>query len=116
MKLTRKILNEHHIFNPHNLSRTVGSLIYLEYIPADNGRLTSHYAYWQWRRFVDNGERIKKFTVTHREAKEPVLQEAIALIKKHFDIDITDKDPFGSYHPQGTLEKLCTILQTIQPR
>ena len=111
-KLTRKILNEHNIYNSYNLAKAVNSPIYLDYIPADNGRLTSHYPYWQWRRFTDNGERTKDFTVTHREAKEPVLQEAIALVKKHFGIDVTDKDPFGGYHPQGTIEKLCKIMQT----
>ena len=109
-KLTRKVLNEHNIYNPYNLAKAINSPIYIEYVPADNGRLTSHYAYWVWRRFVGGGEKTKKFTVTHREVKYSVLEEAITLIKKHFNINITDKDPFGAYHTEGTLDKLVKMV------
>ncbi len=106
MKLTKKILNEHNIQNSYNIAQVVKSPIFIDYVPANNGRLTSRYAYWIWTRFTNEGIRTKDFTVTHREAKEPVLQEAIALIKNKFGISITDKDAFGGYHPEGTLKKL----------
>ena len=109
-KLTSKILNEHKIFNSYDIAKAVNSPIYLCYTPADNGRLTSHYASWVWRRFVEGGIRSKEFSVTHRETKYTVLEEAIALIKISFSINITDKDPFGGYHPEGTLNKLEKIV------
>lgn len=110
MKLTKKILSEHHIHNPYNLAEKVGNKIFIDYVPADNGRLTSHYAYWNFVRFADDGRYHKAFTVTHREVKEAVLQQVIALVKKKYGINITDKDVFGGYHPEGTLKKLESMF------
>ncbi len=110
MKITKKLLNEHNIFNSYNLAQVVGSKIFIDYIPADNGRLTSRYAYWKYTRLAETGYYHKDFTVTHREAKEPKLQEAIAYVKSKHGINITDKDIFGAYHPEGTLNKLQEII------
>jgi len=41
----------------------------------------------------------------------PKLNEAIKWVKDTYDIDITDKDPFGTYHPSGTLEKLRELIE-----
>ena len=106
MRLTKTVLREHHIFNPYNLSDMVGTQVFIEYVPADNGRLTAHYAYWRMIRKADSKQYAKQFTVTHREVKQIVLQEAIAYVKNVHHINITDKDAFGGYHPEGTLGKL----------
>ena len=111
MKLTRKTLNEHHIFNSYNIWQLLDNPIYLDYCPADNGRLTSHYAYWKYYRKTDKGIKTKDdFTVTCREQKYPVLEQAIKFIKDQFNIVITDKDPFGGYHPEGSLKRLEDII------
>ncbi len=110
-KLTKKYLNEHHIFNSWDIRTLVGTKILIEYTSADNGRLTSRYAYWSYSRLADDGHRYSKdFTVTCREDKEPVLQQAILFVKNKYDVNITDKDVFGTYHPEGTLQKLQDIL------
>ncbi len=111
MKLTKKLLNEHHIFNSYDIADTLGTKIFIEYIPADNGRLTSHYAYWRMIRHADDRRYNKHFTVTHREVKQTVLQEAIAYVNDTHHINITDKDAFGAYHPEGTLKKLEDIIK-----
>ncbi len=110
MKLTKKIMEEHNIHNSYNLAQAAKSPIFIEYHPATKGQ----YAHWQWIRFTDTGIRHREFTVTHRGAKELVLQEASALIKKAFGINITDKDVFGGYHPEGTLKKLEDMFNKEQ--
>lgn len=84
--------------------------MYIDYVPADRGRLTSHYAYWKFMRLTNKGYTYRKFTVTHREAKEPVLQQVFAYVKAKYGINMADKDVFGAYHPEGTLIKLTMIL------
>ena len=107
MKLTKKRLSQINIHDSYTLAKRVGSRIFLEYVPADNGRLTSHYAYWRYVRFTDEGLlKSRTFTVTCRERKASVLLEVISLVKTKFGINIVDKDVFGGYHPEGTLKKL----------
>lgn len=112
MKLTKKILNEHGMHNSYNIAKKVGGKIFIDYVTADNGRLTSHSAYWQFVRLTEDGYAHKDFREIHRDNKVIVLQEAVAYAKRIYNIDITDKDPFGAYHPTGTLEKLETLIRT----
>ena len=117
MKLTKQLLRDHGIHNEHNVSEKAGAKIYITYCPADNGRLTARYAFWRYYRTSKLDERNtsetgqKDFTVTCRENKNKVLSEAIALIKRNYGIEITDKDPFGGWHPKGTLEKLSKLIE-----
>lgn len=110
MNLTKKILREHNIHNSYNLAKKAGTKIFIDYIPADNGRLTACYAYWEYMCLTDTGYYHKEFTITHREVKVSILQEVIAYVKRKHGINITDKDVFGGYHPEGTLKKLREIF------
>lgn len=112
MKLTKKILSEHGIRNSYNIAKKVGSKIFIDYVAADNGRLTSHSAYWQFVRLTEDGYAHKDFLGVHRDNKVIVLQEAVAYAKRIYNTDITDKDPFGAYHPKGTLEKLKALIKS----
>ena len=121
MKLRKKVLDTLKIYNSYDIARKVGNNIFIEYIPHDNGRLTSHYAYWNFIRLGEYSDKLslqqiyyhKDFTVTHREVKESVLQEVITYVKTKYGINITDKDVFGSYHPEGTLEKLENLVRGV---
>jgi hypothetical protein len=118
MKLTKKLLEEYKIYNSPNLARFAGNKLYVSYSPAENGR-AAHFAKWQvvgigfrtdpkshWANYGN-----KTFDVFCREEKLSKLQEAIAWTKQTYNIDITDKDPFGDYHPKGTLEKIIGIIK-----
>ncbi len=116
MKITKKFLTKHGICNSYYLAKKVGNKIYIDYCPADNGRLTAHYAFWKMNRidFIrpDNTTKQggKTFTVESRDVKEIRLHEAIAWVKRFYNIEITDKDPIGAWHPKGTMAKLVEIL------
>jgi hypothetical protein len=112
MKLTKKILREHKIYNSYDVAKKLGSKIFIDYIPACNDRLVAHHAFWRFMRLVDAGYNYKDFTVTCRENKLPILQEVIKFVKEKCNIDITDKDPFGAYHPKGTLKKLEALIKS----
>ncbi len=112
MKLTKKILNEHGIHNLYDLVKVLNSQICLYYVPATNERLNYNYAFWRYIRHTENGDKQKDFTVTCREQKQPVFEQAVKFIKGNFGIEITDKDPFGGYHPKGTLDKLRELIES----
>ncbi len=107
MKLTKKLLNEQGIFTSFDVARKAGNRIFIDYIPAD-GRLT---AYWRYKRLIETGYYHKDFPVTCRENKEPKLKEAIQYVTGRHKINITEKDPFGAWHPEGTMEKLRKIIE-----
>jgi len=117
MKLTKKYLRENKIYNPHNLARLAGNKVYIAHTPASYGRISSS-AHWQivgidfqtdpkgaWYNYGH-----KTFIVSSRQDKQPMLTEAIKWVKENFDLDMTDRDAFGDYHPTGTLDKLSQIL------
>lgn len=119
MKLTKKILNEHHIINSWDIAKTAKNKMFIGYSSAELGR-ASRSAHWQvvgigiatdkdthWRNYGN-----KTFTVYRREEKNPKLQEAIQWVKTTYNIDMTDKDPFGGWHPKGTLEKLEALIKS----
>jgi len=118
MKITKNILNLNNIHNSYNLAEKVGNKIFINYVPADEGGLSSHYAYWQSQRldFIITQNKSKQgtkdFTVSCRENKLPKLQEAIKWIKNIYGIEITDKDPFGGWHPKETISKLEKLIDS----
>lgn len=122
MKLTKKILCANNICNSYLLAQKAGNKIFIDYVPADNGRLTSHYAYWKTQRLDflrpenKSKEGSKHFTVTCRDEKEKVLKQAIAWIKQVYGIEITEKDPFGGWHPTFTMEKLSAIIGVVNDK
>jgi len=111
MKLTKNILNEHGIYNSYDIAKKLGNKIFVCYVPATNGRLNQHYAYWEYERFDEGKQFSKNFTVTCRENKPIVFETALNFIRDEFGLDITDKDPFGAYHPSGTLDKLKALIE-----
>lgn len=116
MKLPKKFLNEHNIFNSWGIADNNNDhKIFIEYIPADNGRLTSRYASWRLIRIQNTKDTIysyKEFTVTCRENKPIELQKAIAWVKEKYGLDCTEKDPFGGYQVVGTLENIIKTIST----
>lgn len=110
MKLTKNILREHGFHSPYDIAKKLGSIIFVNYVPGTNERLNYHYAYWQYTRFEDTRKLHADFTVRCREEKQPIFDKVVTIIKEKYDIDITDKDPYGAYHPKGTLEKLKTLI------
>ena len=122
IRLTKDALHEIGIYNSWDINHAVDNRCYVEYMPAENGML-AHYAEWRVYVFklydqpianlpgINNQLRYahKDFTVTCRENKQPVLEEVMKWIKQKFDVDCSDKDPFGAYHPKGTLDKIMEI-------
>ena len=123
MKLTKKVLRENRIFNPHNLAREAGSKLYIGYTSAEYGR-ASDSASWSivgitfktdpngaW---YNNGH--KTFSVYSHEAKVVKLEEAMQWVKENYGITEWERDIFGSYQIKGTLEKLTSNLKTKPER
>jgi hypothetical protein len=91
---------------------------YIEYFPADNGRLTSHYAYWAVVRpgfkvdpdnFLHNYH--QEFTVTCRENKAKALAEAQAWAGQRYSISEWAKTPYGSYMDAGYVKQRIADLK-----
>lgn len=113
IKLTKKLLKEKRI-NSYDVMQLTGNKFIIDYMPANNGRFAK-YAYWHYKYYVeDNRYYHREFTVRCKADKQPALQQAINHVKTKYGIDMTDKDPFGAYHPSGTLDKLISILSTPQ--
>ena len=111
MNLTKQILRDHKIYNSFDILKVVGNSILIDYIPADNSRLMSRYAYWRMSRFEgDNIYKLEK-SVTCREEKPVQLEIIRKYVRSRYGLDMTDKDPFGAYHPAGTLQKLIDLIK-----
>jgi hypothetical protein len=118
MKLTRKILNEHGIHNSFGIAQKAGNKLFIGYSPAIHGRASTS-AKWQVHgmgfatdtkaHWADYGS--KTFDIWGRDEILPQLNAAIKWVKETYNIDITDKDPFGAYHPKGTLGKLEALIK-----
>lgn len=117
MKITKKLLNEIGICNSYILAQKIGNKIFIDYVSADNGRLTSHYAYWKTYRLDflrpenKTKEGLKQFWVHGRDEKESVLKQAIDWIKRVYNIEITERDVWGNWHITGTMAKLEKLLR-----
>ena len=120
MKITKKLLIQHNIYNSYMLAKIAKNKLFIIYIPSVGGIgwaakwqvygldfKTDTKSYW-----ADFGK--KTFDVFTRIDKEPQLQKAIAWVKEVYNIDITEKDPYGSWHPKGTLDKLTIIVKELQ--
>ncbi|MCJ7805166.1 hypothetical protein MUP46_00795 [Patescibacteria group bacterium] len=117
MRIIKDILRNHRIFNSWDIARTAKNKLFISYSSAELGR-ASRPAHWQvvgmgivtdrdahWMNYGN-----KTFTVYNREEKNPKLQEAIQWVKTTYNIDMADKDPFGAYHPAGTIAKLQELI------
>lgn len=121
MKITKDILRKNKIFNPYNLAQDAGNKLYINYAPAENGKI-SHYACWTVTGigFKTNPQGhwtenyCKTFTVHIREEKPTKLQEAIAWVKEKYDLDCSEKDPFGAYQVVGTMEKIAAKIKNSE--
>lgn len=122
MKLTKKLLREHRIFNSWGIAQALGNKIFLGYQTAEYGRMSRSPA-WQvigldfqtdskapW---YNNGR--KTFWAfgrgNYREEKVRAFNEAVAWVKGTYGLEMTDRDPWGDYHPAGSLDRLKEILQ-----
>lgn len=119
MKLTKNILRENKIINPYELAKVTENKIYIDYSPAENGRM-ARYAQWEVvgigfktdpnGHWLDYGH--KTFIVLGREDKQCKLQEAILWANDNFGTTEWEKDPFGSYQIKGTLAKIENIIRS----
>jgi len=117
MKITKEILNNIQIYNSHGIAQKAVNKLFLTFTSAETGRAsrpakwsvfgmgfaTDPHAHWQ-----EMGN--KTFTVGRRDEKEPMRLEAVKWVKEKYDIDLTDRDAWGNYHPAGTLDKLSKLL------
>lgn len=106
------------IANPHNLAAQFGAArFYLSYRSADRGR-GGHGAAWQvvgidvktdptayWANYGR-----KTFHVSGRDDKAAQLAAAQAWAKRHFKVDLTERDPFGDYQSKGTLDNVLAAI------
>lgn len=124
IKLTKKVLQEIGIHNPHNLCSTGGGRIYVGYSPDIRGRASSC-AKWQVIGVRENTDPstawynygCKTFTVggtsrmTHAQSKEQERQAAIEWATKKYGITEWAKDVFGDYQEAAVIERVKEILQ-----
>ena len=118
MKLTQALLREYKIFNPHNLCRAAKSKLFIDYIPADNGRFAQS-SKWQVvgigfatdteHAWYNNG--CKTFLVGSHQNKQPELEKAISWCKQAYGIGEFERDVFGCYQIKGTLDKIATMIK-----
>jgi len=112
VKLDKVTLNQNKIYNSYDIARISGNNIFIAYTPADNGRLTSRYAYWSLTKITYPYSYLHKdFTVRSRDEKQPKLQEVIGWVNEKHGLDVTEKDPFGAYQVVGTMEKIKAIIE-----
>lgn len=117
MKITKEMLRSINIVNPYEIAKKTGNKIFLDYSPAETGRasrpakwmvygmgfVTDPDAHW-----LDMGRKV--FLVGYKAEKEPMRLEAVKWVKEKYNIDLTDRDVWGNYHPAGTLDKLSKLL------
>jgi len=119
MKLTKKLLNENKIFNPHDIARVTGEKLYINFRPNSYGRM-SETSHWQvigmdFKTDLDSiawynyGQ--KTFVIFDRADKEAKLAEAKAWVKQRYSLDITERDVWGNWHVTGTMDKLKEIIK-----
>lgn len=114
MAITKNKLRELKIFNPYGLAKAGRSKLYIGYDLGESGRM-AHYPQWTvvgvdfkvepnspW---YNHGN--KTFSVSCRENKIPMLNEAIQWCYEKFGIpkDQWEKDQFGGYQIAGTIKK-----------
>ncbi len=109
MKLTKKEWNALGVWNSHDISER-GTKIRVSYRPAEYGR-GSFPAAWQIVRigyktdpkshWKDDGHIT--FTINGRADNPVQLKKALALATKRYGVKEWEKDPWGDWHPMGTL-------------
>jgi len=121
MKITKNSLRELKIYNSYNLARAGSSKLFINYMPGESGRV-AHYPYWAVSginfkvepnsAWYDYGN--KTFPLSCRADKEPMLNEAIDWCYQNFNIpkDQWEKDPFGNWQIQGTIQKAISERTT----
>jgi len=120
-RLTKDEWRALNIFNPYDLCIAGGKGVYVAYTPQITGRM-SRSAKWQVIKpgfktdpdghWTHDGH--KTFSVSRREDKEGNRLAALAWASEQFSIKEWEKDPWGDYHPQGTLEAAqASALTTI---
>lgn len=112
MRITKQVLSEHKIYNPHDIAKRGGAKLYIDYTPQETGRMYQN-ASWQvigvgfktdpdghWH---DYGH--KTFAVYRREEKKPQLEKAMAWCQATYGITEWERSPFGGYQIKGTISK-----------
>ncbi len=117
MKFTKKLLNEHHIFNSHDIARITGAKLFIGYSPQSIGRMYSP-SKWQvvgmkiatdpTAHWTDH--KNKTFDVYNQADKLILLESAKAWVKEKYGMDMTERDVWGSWHVAGTMDKLKAII------
>lgn len=109
MKLTKAQWKALGVGNSHQIADR-GTRLYVSYRPGEWGRAYLTPA-WQvikigWKtdpkgHWRDNGH--KTFTIWGRKEKDSKLKEALAWARAKFGIKEWERDPWGDWHPMGTL-------------
>jgi hypothetical protein len=117
IKLTKKLLNENRIYNPHGIATATGEKLFIGYRPAAYGRIyeSAHWKVVGITFYTDPNaawydHKCKTFSFVGRENKEPTLTEAKTWVKQHYNLDITERDAWGNWHVTGTMDKLREII------
>jgi hypothetical protein len=130
LKLTKALLSEHGIHNPHNFCTAGGGKIYIAYSPQITGRA---YRSASWQVIMPNGKTDpdgawcdngqKSFDVnsvavpecdTPHKRKEYQRLAAIAWATEKYGIDDWVKDPFGDYQQREVWERVVEKIKTKQ--
>jgi hypothetical protein len=118
MKLTKKILNENRIFNPHDIARITGEKVYIAYSPQSIGRMYSP-SKWQIvgiNIYTDptahwTDHKTKTFDIFNHTDKLVLFETAKAWVKEKYGMDMTERDVWGNWHVTGTMDKMKAIIQ-----
>ncbi len=118
MKLAKKYLKYHRIFNPYGIAQRANNKLFIAYSPQTLGRMCEN-AHWQIigidfksdpnSAWYNHGN--KTFNVFSREEKQPQLEMAFNWCAEQYGLKAWEKDVWGDYHPSGTLARLKVILE-----
>ena len=115
MKLTKQILRDNKIYNSWNISKRTEVNIFIIYFPVNSG-IAYHSARWETIEIKSDKVGIftnyikLEFPVYNIKDKENELEKAKAFVLKKYGLKVTDKDVFGNWHPEGTLDKLKELI------
>ena len=127
-KLTKAILREHHIFNPHNLCTAGGGKIFIGYSPQVTGRAyrsakwqiigstfktdpTGHWTDYGHKTF--NPSRFANGNESHHQAKAKALEAAKLWASEKYGITHWERDPFGDWQELEVMNRVRKLVEEM---
>lgn len=112
--LTKDALRDMGIHNSYWIAIAASSCCYIEYHSAERGML-SHYAFFRMhvllptKKCAGNAWAHKDFPVYSRNDRRLVLAQVMEFCRERYSIDSFEHEPFGSYQPAGTLNRIVEL-------